>query len=64
MSSASHIMPILQRDNMHQNKNTEVKVSLRLLEQKEITLLVVKEKIQKKKKKTYKCFCIHKQHKM
>ena len=48
MSSASHIMPILQRDNMHQNKNTEVKVSLRLLEQKEITLLVVKEKIQKK----------------
>ena len=63
MSSASHIMPILQRDNMHQNKNTEVKVSLRLLEQKEITLLVVKEKIQKKKT-TYKCFYIHKQHKM
>ena len=54
MSSASHIMHILQRDNMHQDQNTEVKVSLRLLEQKEITLLVVKKK--KKKKKIIKVF--------
>ena len=61
MSSASHIMHILQRDNMHQDQNTEVKVSLRLLEQKEITLLVVKKK---KKKKAYKSFYIHKQNKM